>query len=122
VTLQTVYDIAAKITAKYGADGYVLSRAVVPPQELSPQGATVRIQIVEGYVDRVEWPATLSHYHDFFSYYANKIIAERPTNIRTLERYLLLAGDLPGLKFKNSPPPTPPPRPSSSKWSRSPST
>jgi hemolysin activation/secretion protein len=102
VTLQTVYDIAARITAKYGADGYVLSRAVIPPQELSPQGATVRIQIVEGYVDRVEWPAALSHYHDFFSYYANKIIAERPTNIHTLERYLLLAGDLPGLKFKNS--------------------
>ena len=25
-----------------------------------------------------------------------KIVAERPTNIRTLERYLLLANDLPG--------------------------
>jgi len=42
VTLQTVYDIAAKITAKYGADGYVLSRAVVPPQELR-----TRCEIVE---------------------------------------------------------------------------
>jgi len=102
VTLQDVYDIAARITAKYGADGYVLSRAVVPPQELSPQGAVVRIQIIEGYVDRVEWPAALSRYYDFFSYYADKIIADRPANIRTLERYLLLAGDLPGLKFKNS--------------------
>ena len=30
------------------------------------------------------------------------IAAERPVNIRTIERYLLLAGDLPGLKFKNS--------------------
>ena len=27
---------------------------------------------------------------------------ERPANIRTIERYLLLAGDLPGLKFKNT--------------------
>src|SRR5205823_1586137 len=70
VTLATVYEIAARVTAKYGADGYVLSRAVVPPQELSPGGATVRIQVVEGYVDRVEWPAALSAYHDFFSYYA----------------------------------------------------
>jgi hemolysin activation/secretion protein len=32
----------------------------------------------------------------------SKISAERPVNIRTIERYLLLAGDLPGLKFKNS--------------------
>ena len=32
----------------------------------------------------------------------SRITAERPVNIRTIERYLLLAGDLPGLKFKNS--------------------
>ena len=102
ITLSAVYDIAASITAKYGADGYVLSRAIVPPQELTPGGAAVTIQIVEGYVDRVEWPASLSKYRDFFASYTAKIIADRPTNVRTLERYLLLAGDLPGLKFKNS--------------------
>src|SRR5262245_60703824 len=102
ITLAAVYEIAARITAKYGSDGYVLSRAVVPPQELTPGGAVVLIQIVEGYVDRVEWPAALSSYRDFFAEYTAKIIADRPTNIRTLERYLLLAGDLPGLKFKNS--------------------
>ncbi len=102
VSLQAVYDIAQKITAKYGADGYVLSRAVVPPQELNPRGAIVRIQIVEGYVDRVEWPAALADYRDFFAHYTARIIADRPANIRTIERYLLLAGDLPGLRFKNS--------------------
>src|SRR5262249_49362856 len=87
--------------------GYVLSRAIVPPQELTPGGATIRIQIVEGYVDRVEWPAALSQYLNFFSYYTERIIADRPANVRTLERYLLLAGDLPGLKFKNTLKPSP---------------
>ena len=102
VSLAAVYDVAARITAKYGSDGYILSRAIVPPQELSPGGAVVTIQIVEGYIDRVEWPASLSSYRNFFDYYAARIIADRPTNIRTMERYLLLASDLPGLKFKNS--------------------
>ena len=102
VTLQQVYDLAQRITAKYGSDGYVLSRAIVPPQELDPNGAVVRIQVIEGYIDRVEWPPQLAAYRDFFSHYAAKITAERPVNINTLERYLLLAGDLPGLKFKNS--------------------
>ena len=83
-------------------DGYVLSRAIVPVQELDPNGAVVRIQVVEGYIETVEWPAQLAGYRDFFSYYAARITAERPVNIRTIERYLLLAGDLPGLKFKNS--------------------
>ena len=40
-----------------------------------------------------------TRYRDFFTDYARKITADRPTNIRTLERYLLLANDLPGLKF-----------------------
>ncbi|HYI28409.1 MAG TPA: POTRA domain-containing protein, partial [Bradyrhizobium sp.] len=100
VTLDAVYDLAKRITAKYGADGYVLSRAIVPPQELTPGGATVRIQVIEGYVSKVEWPREqLKRYRDFFSDYSAKIVADRPINIRTLERYLLLANDLPGLKF-----------------------
>jgi hemolysin activation/secretion protein len=102
VTLQEVYDLAGRVTAKYGNDGYVLSRAIVPPQQLDPNGAVVTLQVVEGYIEKVEWPPQLATYVDFFSYYAAKITADRPANIRTIERYLLLAGDLPGLKFKNS--------------------
>jgi hemolysin activation/secretion protein len=62
----------------------------------------VHIQVIEGYIDQVVWPAALSKYRNFFSYYASKITADRPINVKTLERYLLLASDLPGLKFKNS--------------------
>jgi hemolysin activation/secretion protein len=102
VAVQAIYDLAKSITAKYGADGYVLSRAIVPPQELDPKGATIRLEVVEGYVDKVEWPATLARYRDFFTDYAMRVTAERPVNIRTLERYLLLAGDLPGLKISTS--------------------
>ena len=101
-TLQTVYDIARRITAKYGSDGFVLSRAIVPPQQFNPKGATVKIQVIEGWVNKVEWPQKLSRYRDFFSDYAARITAERPVNIKTIERYLLLANDLPGLKFSTS--------------------
>jgi hemolysin activation/secretion protein len=101
-SLQAVYDLAQNITAKYGNDGYVLSRAIVPPQQLEPNGAVIRLKVIEGYVDRVEWPKSLDSYVNFFSDYTARIIAVRPANIRTIERYLLLAGDLPGLKFKNS--------------------
>ena len=102
VALQAIYDLAQRITTKYGADGYVLSRAVVPVQELDPAAAVVRIEVIEGYVDAVQWPEQVARYRDFFRDYARKITAERPTNIRTLERYLLLANDLPGLKFSST--------------------
>ena len=55
--------------------------------------------MVEGYVDRVEWPAKIRATATSSPTTTAKIIADRPTNIRTIERYLLLAGDLPGLKF-----------------------
>jgi hemolysin activation/secretion protein len=102
VPLTAIYELAQRITAKYGNDGYVLSRAIVPPQQLNPKGAAVKIEVVEGYIDKVVWPARLSRYHDFFSHYAAMIVAQRPANIRTVERYLLLAGDLPGLHFSTN--------------------
>ena len=102
VALSAVYDLAQHITTKYGTDGYVLSRAIVPPQNLTKGGAVIRIRVIEGYVDKVVWPASLARFRDFFSYYEAKILADRPANVRTIERYLLLAGDLPGLKFATS--------------------
>ncbi len=102
ITLQAIYDLAQRITAKYGVDGYVLSRAIVPPQELPRRGAAIRIEVIEGYVDKVVWPEQLTRFRDYFSYYAARIIADRPSNVRTIERYMLLAGDLPGLKFSTS--------------------
>ena len=101
VSLRDVFKIAADITTQYGKAGYTLSRAIVPPQEFDQAHATVTIRIIEGYVDHVEWPKKVSHYRDLFSAYSDKITAERPIRIKTMERYLLLANDLPGLKFSS---------------------
>ena len=102
VSLQQIYDLAAKLTAQYSNDGYVLSRVIVPPQSLDPGGATIRLKVIEGYIDQVRWPAGIEGYRDLFSIYGAKITADRPINIKTIERYLLLAGDLPGLDFKST--------------------
>src|ERR1051325_1129762 len=108
VPLAAVCELPARITAKYGAAGYILSRAVVPPQNFGRHGAVIHIQVVEGYIDNVVWPVErLARYGNFCDDYTARIIADRPANIRTLERYLLLANDLPGLKF----PPTLKPSP-----------
>jgi hemolysin activation/secretion protein len=74
-TVATIFEVARKITAKYGAAGFVLSRAIVPPQPLNPKGAIVHLRVVEGYVDKVEWPDKLARYRNFFSDYAAKITA-----------------------------------------------
>ena len=102
VALIALYELAQKLTAKYGNDGYVLSRAIVPPQDLDPAGATVTIQIVEGYVDAVEWPDAAAGRAWLYADYTARITAERPANIKTIMRYLLLADDLPGLDVSST--------------------
>ena len=47
------------------------------------------------------WPEELSEYRDLFTGYAEKITAERPVRVQTIERYLLLANDLPGLRLSS---------------------
>lgn len=90
VALATVYRIAQSITKLYGDDGYLLTRAVVTPQEIDPKHPTVAIEVSEAYVDQVKWPTSISRYRDVFSGYTQKIVSERPSNIRTVMRYLLL--------------------------------
>src|ERR1051326_5856754 len=51
VPLTAVYDLAQRITAKYGNDGYVLTRAIVPPQQLNPKGPAVKTEVREGPID-----------------------------------------------------------------------
>lgn len=95
VSVKTVYDIAQVITTKYTAAGYVLSQAVVPPQKIGGDGIA-RVKVIEGFVDKViiqgdiQWPRSL------LEKYGDKIRASKPLKLAVLERYLLLASDLPG--------------------------
>ena len=51
ITLADMYKVADAITVKYRNDGYILSRAIVPPQRI--RGGIVRLTIVEGFIDQV---------------------------------------------------------------------
>lgn len=87
--------IATAITDKYRADGYFLSRAVVPPQ--APETGVARIRIYEGYISAVELtgigaPAA--------SPYLKGLSELRPLRLAELERRLSLAGDEPGVQIK----------------------
>ncbi|HLL28788.1 MAG TPA: ShlB/FhaC/HecB family hemolysin secretion/activation protein [Xanthobacteraceae bacterium] len=97
VTLEALLAVSKRITKKYADDGYVISRASPPEKDPDADGV-VTIRVIEGYIEKVEWPETITRYRDFFSDYAAKITADRPLNIRTLQHYLDTS-DLPGLSF-----------------------
>jgi hemolysin activation/secretion protein len=102
ITLADIYRLADKLTVKYRADGYVLSRIIVPPQHFSEDRPTIHLQAVEGSVNEAKWPAKAASYPDFFAAWSEKLTSDKPLKIGTLERYLLLANDLPGLTFRST--------------------
>lgn len=97
VSLKRVYDIAAAITARYRADGYFLSRAYIPAQEIG--NGTVRISIVEGYIGQVQLDGDIPSSH-IFGVLKKRLLSLGPLNIKMLERQMLLLNDLPGTHFR----------------------
>lgn len=97
VTLKQIYDLRDAITAKYRADGYVLSLAIVPPQKVN---GGVHIRIIEGYIDNVSFEGEIKDRLKLIESIGEKIKQSRPLNIRSLERYVLLMDDMPGVSVR----------------------
>jgi hemolysin activation/secretion protein len=84
--------IAQAITDKYRADGYFLSRAVVPPQA---PGGHARIRVYEGYIGEV---AVTGDAAPALEALLSGLTERRPLRLTDLERRLTLATDLPGVQ------------------------
>ena len=97
IKLSEVFDIARAITRRYAEEGFPLSLAYVPIQEID--GGEVRIRIIEGFIGEVDVSAAPSNVRGRLEKIGEKIKAERPLTQAGLERYLLLANRLPGLTF-----------------------
>ncbi len=87
------------ITRQYRADGYLFSRAILPPQEI--EGGIVELQVIEGQLTEVEIVGDFKDHYDLIKNFAEKIKSSGPTNSEDLERYLLLIDDLPGIKARS---------------------
>lgn len=99
ISLAKVYEIAGVITARYRNDGYILSRANVPAQRI--QNGVVRIQVIEGFVDKIEIDGEIRGRKGRLKSYTDKIAASKPLQVKVLERYLLLIDDLPGVSVES---------------------
>lgn len=99
VTLAEVNALAAQVTAAYRAAGYVLTRAIVPPQRFGNGRLTLRV--VEGYIDQVRIQGEAGGAKGLLEAYGRRIQASKPLTRAVLERELLLASDLTGLNVRS---------------------
>jgi hemolysin activation/secretion protein len=96
VTLADILNVADAIEAEYRAAGYLLVRAYVPPQRV--KDGIFTIDVVEGHLERVTVQGADAAIGAEIGGYLEPARAERPLTMASLERGLLLANDLPGIK------------------------
>ncbi len=97
ISLADLNGIAEAITRYYRNHGYILTRAVVPPQHA--KDGVITIRIVEGFVDNIVVQGDKAEDPQIQAY-ADKIRASKPLDSKLLERYLLLMNDLPGVEAR----------------------
>jgi hemolysin activation/secretion protein len=98
ITVAELQDIVQSITNYYRNDGYVLSRAILPPQHVA--NGVVNIQVVEGYIDQVKVIGAPHGAKKLIQRFGDQILLQRPLQIKRMEHYLLLANTIPGVQVK----------------------
>ncbi|WP_148207495.1 ShlB/FhaC/HecB family hemolysin secretion/activation protein [Paramagnetospirillum magneticum] len=98
VSLTEIYKLADEITAKYRNAGYILSKAIVPPQRIAD--GNIALRVVEGHVNEVLIEGEANGRAALFHEWGERIKESKPLDNKVLERYSLLANDLPGVKAK----------------------
>lgn len=104
VDLAEVYGIAAELTRKYREAGYLLSRVIVPEQEVEQSGAVIRLLAVEGYVESVVYTGDeriLSRFKRYFAPVEERLVGSRPLKHSAFERSMLLMQDVPGINLSS---------------------
>lgn len=99
ITLADLYRMADAVDAAYLAAGY-FSKTVVPVQDYS--AGQIRLQVFEGYVDRIEIDSDIPGIETRLAPYLQRILDMLPIRVKAAERELLLMSDLAGLSIEGT--------------------
>jgi hemolysin activation/secretion protein len=94
ITLGDLEGLVHNVTIKYRDTGRILSRAILPPQVI--KGGSIQVRVIEGYVSGFTVKGDVGRAKPLLEKYGQHIMDARPLQIQTLQRYTLLANDLPG--------------------------
>ncbi len=109
ITVAKLQGLVNDITTQYQEAGYFLSKAFLPPQEIA--NGVVKITVVEGYISQIKIQGLKrDQLIQFANQFGDKIKADKPIRLKTLERYLLILNDVSGFNVKSviEPDPTTP--------------
>lgn len=101
VTAAELFAAASRLQGAYAAKGYPLVRVVLPAQNLV-NGATLRIIVIDGFLERIDTSQLPTAIRDRIAKLLAPLVGQRGVTSAVLERRVLLAGDLPGTVLRST--------------------
>ncbi|MEP7295966.1 MAG: ShlB/FhaC/HecB family hemolysin secretion/activation protein [Burkholderiales bacterium] len=101
ITVAEIFALAASLERLYADAGYFLARVVVPPQSLV-DGAQLRLRVVDGFIEAVDLSQVPAAVRGIVAARTAALVGQRHLPMASVERQLLLAGDVPGLSLSST--------------------
>jgi hemolysin activation/secretion protein len=98
LSIAELQNIVQDVTNFYRNNGYILSRAIIPPQHV--QNGVIRIRVIEGYIDKVKVVGNARGAQAILLAYGEKISQVHPLQAKVMDKYLRLANEIPGVQVK----------------------
>ncbi len=83
----------------YAKAGYVLVRVAVPPQKLVDGG---KIVVTDGFIEKLQTDKVLEQVRPVVIARLAALIGKHPLKLEEMQRAVLIAGDVPGLRLKST--------------------
>jgi hemolysin activation/secretion protein len=101
ISLAQIYADAAALERLHAEAGYPLARVVIPPQKLVDHGRLV-VLVIDGFIEAIDLTGVPERAVDVVAARTDFLVGRRHVTIGEIERALLIAGDVPGLKLKST--------------------
>ena len=101
VTVAQIYEFANTVEQAYARAGFVLVRVTLPPQKLNDHGA-LRIVVVDGFIEKVQVDNVAERVRALVIARMASLVGRRHIKLEEIERRLLIAGDVPGLRLRST--------------------
>jgi hemolysin activation/secretion protein len=100
VSMREIQFAAVQLEHSYAAAGYPLARIVVPPQRLVDGGRLV-LRVIDGFIEEIVVDGVDAPMRALVRERLQPLVGVHRLTSATLERMVLLAGELPGLRLRS---------------------
>jgi len=101
-SINKLYSLALEIEKEFNDKGYPLVRVILPVQELDQEQATVFFKVINGFIEKIDLSKVPKKQILRTYAYLKPLINKKSLRLKDMERQLLLASNIAGMKLSSS--------------------